>query len=110
MAMRTLIASFLAAAAWTVLAVPVRAGDDSASVTVTLRASTETEYAEVVKILKALREAQVREIKLEIAGQQEPGVSAAVRARSGAPYKAVLKAVEALQGAGVRKATLNPEP
>jgi biopolymer transport protein ExbD len=108
--MRTLIASCLVAAVWAVLGVPVRARDDSASVTVTLRASPEAKYADVVKILQALGKAQVSGIKLEIAAKQEPGVSAVVRARSDAPYKAVLKALEALQGAGVRQATLNPEP
>jgi biopolymer transport protein ExbD len=65
-------------------------------------------YAEVVKILNALGEAQVSAIQLETTGPQAPGVSAVIRARSDTPYQAVLRALEALQLAGVRKTTLSP--
>jgi biopolymer transport protein ExbD len=108
--MRTLLASCLMAGACAVLGVPVTAGDESASVTVALRAGPATRYAEVVTIVAALREAQVRGIRLEIAGQQGPRVSAVIRARSDAPYSAVREALEALQGAGIRNATLDRAP
>jgi biopolymer transport protein ExbD len=108
--MRTVIASCIAAAAVTVLAVPARAGDESAPVTVTIRAGTETEYGEVVKVLKALDEARVGTVALGVAGPKAVGVSAVIRARSDTPYKAVVRALEALQGAGVRKATVSPKP
>jgi hypothetical protein len=64
-----------------------RSAGESAPVTVVLRASTQTKYAEVVKILKALGETRVSGIALKITGQQSAGVSAVIRARSDAPLQ-----------------------
>jgi biopolymer transport protein ExbD len=110
MAMRTLIASCGVAAALMVLAVPARAGGDSAPVTVLIRAGTETKYAEVVKILKALDEARVGAVELEVPEPKAAGVSAVIRTRSDTPYKAVVRTLEALQRAGVRKVAISPKP
>ncbi len=106
--MKTLMASCLVAVAWAVLAGPARAAGDATSLTVVLRAGPETRYAEVVKVLNAAREAQVRGIELETAGRQAAGVSAVIRAKGDTPYQDVVRALEALQAAGVREATLKP--
>jgi biopolymer transport protein ExbD len=108
MAMQTLIVSCLVAAAWAAPAVSVRAGGDSAPMTVVLRVNPAMKYAEVVKIVNALGEAHVSGIQLETAGPHAPGASAVIRARSDTPHQAVLRALEALHRAGVRKTTLTP--
>src|SRR5438270_11211377 len=110
MAMRTLLASSLVAVACAVHVVPARAEGDAPPLTVVLRAGTATQYAEVVSILKALREAHVSGIELESAAQQAAGVSAVIRAKRDTSYQAVVRALEALQSAGIRKAALSPQP
>lgn len=108
--MRTLITSCLVVVASAVLAGLARAEGDSVPATIVLRAGPKTKYAEVVKILKALQEAQVSGIQVESAGQQTAGMSAVIRTRSDTPYKTVVRALEAMRSAGVRETMLIPEP
>ena len=73
-----------------------------------IRAGAETRYADVFKVLRALDEARVGAVTLDVSGPEKAAISANIRVRSDTPYSAVVRTVEALKGAGVGKTTLSP--
>src|SRR5262245_24324864 len=99
--MRTFVLSWLVAAL-AVLGVQPRAAA-TAPLTVVLRASPDTRYADVARVIRNLALAQVATVELQVAEPGAAGVSAVLRASGDTPYRDVVETLRVLQCAGVRQ-------